>query len=462
MSQDWARRSLPDRSKGVVLRQRGGDAGRAVVTAAVLVLAGFPAVHAQTMTLAEASALALARHPSVVAALAREDAAEAGVGVARAAWLPSLRAEASAVRFQEPMIVAPLHAFEPGMVPAFDRTLIQSHAAVAWTVFDGGARGARVERADALADAALARRESAERRLIAETSRAYLRARHADEVLAAQIAQQDALLQEQSRAQQLLDEGKVARIAVLRVEAALARARADSAAASVERDVALADLARLTGVGATPAPLPESAAAVPGHEELRMRALAASSELQAARAGAAAAEATHAESRARYLPRVDLSARYNEYGGGSGDFSWEWQGGVLVSYPLFTGGARAREAERAEAEARAAVAEVAVLELRITESLDRAYAALQSASARAGALEVARTQQEEVVRIELLALDAGAGTQTDYLAAEAELLRTRAALTEARHAAIAARIDLARITGELTPEWLADNLERGS
>lgn len=420
-----------------------------------------------TITLARAVELALARHPSVIAALAREDAADAAVGVARAAWLPSLRTEASATRFQEPMIVAPLHGFEPGMVPAFDRTLIQGNVAAAWTLYEGGARSARIRQASALADAASAQRASAERLLMAETARAYLRVLLARDVLAAHAAQRTALTEELNRAQQLLDEGRAPRIAVLRVEAALARARADAAAAAIEHDAARADLARLTGVDAAPVSVAEAAAPADADtaaawDALRALAHEASPELEAARARAAAAEAARAEARASFLPRVDLAARYNEYGSGAGDFDWEWQGGVLVSYPLFTGGARTRQSERATAEARAADAEAATVALRVTESVDRAFTAWRSAQARADALASALVQQQEVVRIERLALTEGAGTQTDYLVAEAELLRTRAAWTEAVHAAVGARIDLARITGELSPAWLAENLEQGS
>jgi outer membrane protein TolC len=64
-----------------------------------------------------------------------------------------------------------------------------------------------------------------------------------------------------------------------------------------------------------------------------------------------------------------------------------------------------------------------------------------------------------VTRIERLALDAGAGVQTDYLVSEADLLRARASLTEARQAAVSARIQLALITGELSGPWLANNVE---
>ena len=49
--------------------------------------------------------------------------------------------------------------------------------------------------------------------------------------------------------------------------------------------------------------------------------------------------------------------------------------------------------------------------------------------------------------------------QMDYLRAESDLLETRAALVTARHARTAALVELARVTGELSPQWLTQNLE---
>lgn len=433
--------------------------------AAVLLLAFAAPVAAQErarepVTLSDAVARALEQHPSLAAANARADAADAAVGVARAALLPSLRTEASAIRFQEPMIVAPLHRFDPQNVPPFDRTLIQGHVSALWTVFDGGARGARIRQADALHDVALAQRAAAERMLIAATASAWLNAQLARDLLDAHTAQRDALQAERSRVEQLLNEGKVARVELLRVEAALARAGAEVAAAAAQRDVALADLGRHTGASVEPAgsmiPAPDTLPL----SELESRALESSAELRVARARAAAASAAHAETRTGWLPRVDLAGRYNEYGSGAGDVSWEWQGGVQLSWSVFNGGARVRQSERASAEARAAAAEADAVARDVEHQVDRAHAALTGAAARVRALEAALAQQQEVVRVERLALEEGAGVQTDYLNAEAELLRTRAALTEARHAAVIARIDIARITGELSADWLADTLER--
>ncbi len=91
----------------------------------------------------------------------------------------------------------------------------------------------------------------------------------------------------------------------------------------------------------------------------------------------------------------------------------------------------------------------------MASDLDRAWADLAAARARAASLAEAEARYAEVLRIEKLRLSAGAGVETDYLRAEADLLASRAAAADARNRAAAARAELARVAGELTPEWLA-------
>ncbi len=97
--------------------------------------------------------------------------------------------------------------------------------------------------------------------------------------------------------------------------------------------------------------------------------------------------------------------------------------------------------------------------LDVGAGVDQALAALRETHARVGALESAVAQSQEVERIERLALDVGTAVQTDYLDAEAKLYSDQASLIQARHAEIAARVDLARAVGELSSAWLARNVE---
>jgi outer membrane protein TolC len=58
-----------------------------------------------------------------------------------------------------------------------------------------------------------------------------------------------------------------------------------------------------------------------------------------------------------------------------------------------------------------------------------------------------------------VALEIGAGVQTDFLAAQADLLAARAGLARARHAEMAAHIEVARLLGMLDEDWIRTNLE---
>jgi outer membrane protein TolC len=173
----------------------------------------------------------------------------------------------------------------------------------------------------------------------------------------------------------------------------------------------------------------------------------ASERQRAATAGLAAAKASA-------LPEIRLSGAYVDRGRWWGDFAAEWQGGVSLSFPLYTGGGHGSLVQRADADERVAGEQVRLTELKTDQGVDQALAALRETHARVAALESAVSQSAEVARIERLSLDVGSGTQTDYLGAEASLLAVRAALVEATNTETSARVELARVTGELTRDWL--------
>ncbi|MGH7475498.1 MAG: TolC family protein [Longimicrobiales bacterium] len=437
-----------------------------VATSPVPLCAQDPAAaEPQPLTLQQAVQQVMQTAPALRGAEAAVDRGRSGLRHAGAARLPGLALEASAVRFAEPMIVAPLHGLDPGRPPVFDETLLQSQLVLSWTVWDGGVRSARIERAAALLGAAEAGREVVRQALLLETVQTYLDAVLAGEVLRSQRARLDAAEGERQRAADLLARGTVARVDVLRADAALSAARAEVLEASGARAVADRSLARLMGLTAEPAwtelePLRLAAREeLPDGDALVARALAASSELQAALRRVAAAAASVAEARAAWLPRLQVGARYTEFASSLGRESGEWQSGVSLSYPLFTGGARNAAHAGAAAELEEAQADAAQVELRVRQALDVARTAFETAGARISALAAAVAQAEEVARIERLALEVGAGVQTNYLTAEAELLRTRVALHGARHAELVARAELARLIGELSETWLSTNLE---
>jgi outer membrane protein len=419
----------------------------------------------EPLTLTEAVALALETHPAVGQARAAEDAAAAGLRQAGAARFPLLSAQGSLTRHQEPMIVAPLHGFDPAAPPSFDRNLVQGGLALGYTLFDGGARGARIGQAEAGLGAVQAGAQEARQGVVARVSAAYLGVLTGQEVLAAVRSQTEALGAELARVRLLLDEGKAAQVDLLRVEAALSRVEAQEISIRSGLDVTWGRLSRLTGLD--PATLQQRTlvpAGIPsGPAESRDQALARSEGANAgmlrAREDLAGASAGVRIASAALLPKLEATGRYLNFGTLDGDHVQEWQGALQVSYPIFTGGARDSGRERAMAEERRAAEALRMAGLEVEEQVESALAAVAEARALREALQLAVSQSEEVARIETLALEAGAGVQTDFLKAQADLFQARASLAQARQGELLARVELARVTGDLSLDWIRDNTE---
>jgi outer membrane protein len=429
----------------------------------VLSSAAVPLQAQQTLTLQDVVTYASQRHPSVDLAQAATDRARSLVREARAAQRPTANVDANLNRFQEPMVVAPLHGFDPLEPPVFDRTLMQGSVSLSYALFDP-ARGARIDRAEALAQAAETGEEAVAMQAIADATRAYLRVQSARQTMEAHDRRLRALESERSRARQLVEQGRAARVVLLRADAALSAAQAESAASHADVQAAEKDLARQIGtteerirLAQLPPVAPADTAAPSAMEAVAAARM--SPELRRLGSQLAAAEASRSEAKALWLPRVNVGGRFVEYASSATSPQGEWQAGVQLNYPLLTGGARQAASDRANADVSFARAELDLAARRTLEAIDRAVAAYISAHGRVAALEAAVRQSEEVARIDRLALNEGAGVQSDYLTAEADLFRARAALTDARAMEILALVELARINGQLSAEWIAQNVE---
>jgi outer membrane protein TolC len=417
------------------------------------------------LTLAAAVERALAGHPSVGATRAAVDEARGAKGEALAALFPSLRISAAGTRYEEPSIVSPIHAFGPGLLPPFNRSVLQGSATLGYTLFDGGGRGGRIGRARAQQRAAEASLDAAAQSLASRVIRSYLDALARRRVLDAHEHRVEALRSERSRVQQRYDVGRAAEVDRLRIEAALASADADRVRAAIALDAAERDLARF--IGATQAetsagllvPVALADSSIAPRDTLLTTALHGSAAVAQARHQAAAAQsAAHAARGARW-PEFRLTGTYAYYADPDGFNATEWTGALQLSQALFTGGATASAIRRADAAHRAAQEQLRAAALDLDRDLDRALASIRQSRARAAGLASAVAGYEEVARIQRLLLETGAGTQTDYLNAEADLLSARGGYIEARYDEIAGRAELARVTGVLDLAWIERNLE---
>ena len=440
------------------MRDPWRSAGVAVLVAAAL---AFPARSAAPLTLPQAVGAALDTHPSLAVARAGRAEAHAALGQARAAWLPRLSAAGSVMRYEEPMMIYPIHRLSLFALPAFDETLLQGGVTLTYTLFDGAARIGGVRQARALEEAAGSAGAAAEQALIARVAVTYLAVLNSREILAAHDHRLTALAAEQRRVEDLLLVGRAAEIQILQTAAALANAVAERVRAAGALELAEQELARLMDAPVdsvraerlTPFTLADSVP--PSREALVAEALAANPLLDETRRRLRAAEAGMLVARSARWPALTAVGNYLGWADGSTNDVWEWNAGLQVAWPLFSGGAISKGVERARAARQGAGGSVELAELEVCGEVDRALTALDEARARTVSLEAAVAASAEVVRIQKLALEAGSATESDYLEAEADLLAARATLADARQRDLGARIELARVTGRLSREWIA-------
>jgi outer membrane protein TolC len=450
---------------------------RDIVNCAAVVLAGvlsaapatvptvpMPVDANERLTLVEAVTRALQHYPSVQTSMAQVEVAEAAVEEAEAVRFPTVNVAASATHYQEPMLVHPIHAFTPDLIPPFDQNLFQALAEVRYSIFDGGGRSARIEESRGRRQSAESTLLDARQRLLSQIIQQYLSVLARARTLEAQDRSLEALEAELSRVKQVFDVGRAATVDVLRVEASIAAARAERVRVASSLELAQRNLARLVGVGASEAqvanlvPVALTGVALAPREEILREALQSSPSARLARDELAVAEAALDGSRSRRLPSVRLDGRYINYGSASGANSLEWNVGVSLDYTVFNGGAVSSAIARSQSAVRAAAERLRGTELDVAGEVDRGLSAVEEAQARIESLKTAVARFDEVSRIEKLRLETGVGTEIDYIRAEADRLSAEAGLIEARYSEIASRAELARVAGNLSPEWVSEHL----
>jgi len=411
------------------------------------------------LSLADAVRRALASQPGVAAARESRAAAAASVGQARAPLFPRLSATFGVNEYKIGNLVYPLSGLSLVNPPLFNTTLSQGALQLGYTLFDFGGRTSQVRLAQAQERKAEAALDATSAATVSRVANAYLRVLTTRGILDAEERQLAALRAEADRIGQLEAQGKAAHVEVLRLAAQVSRSRADEVGTRAQLEVAERDLAQLVAL-----PVDTVRILVPVRLADTMLAdratLVANAELNSpdvaqAQRAAEAASAGVGVARASLVPQLQLSAAYLENGHSFTGYRPYWSAGLQLSYPIFTGGSRVSAIRLNEATARAANEQLRAAQQAAELSVDAAMATLTGARATVEALATAVTQSEEVERIRLLSLQVGSGTETDYLDAEATLLSNRASLVQARNAEIAARVELARVTGNLSPEWIA-------
>lgn len=403
------------------------------------------------LLLADVIDLALCRNPLTRETWASARVRAAEVGIARAAYLPTVAA-GGAVDLRQ--------ARSRGETRS-ERD-IGADVSLAWLLADFGARDAGLESARQLLAAATATQDSQLQGMFFAVLQAYyeVHARHAA-VMATQ---------ESERATKESLRAAATRYAVgtatpadrLQAQTAYSQAVLDRARAEGDLRAAQGRLANAMGLDASQ-PVPLSAIAPPTASDpapadiarlieeatrLRPDLIAAEAELKAARADIDGADAA-------FRPRVSIAASAGLQDSSLASPTRSGSIGLSVRIPLFTGHEAAYRVRAAEARADVRAARHDQLRLQVSLDVWQSYQALHTA---AEAIRTSQTVVQSAAQSEAVALGrykAGVGTLIDLLTAQATHARARQQQVQAGLDWNLARAALAQAMGQLDGALLA-------
>lgn len=419
------------------------------------------------LTLVDVIDTALCRNPQTASAWASARSRAAGVGSARAAYLPTLTATGSVTETLAGQ-ASSSSGFDSGGEGAgsgstsgstsSSDTRYSASASLSYLLFDFGGRGAKLDGARALLDAARSTRNATLQSVYLGAVTSYygwvsadgglLAAREAER--AAQSSHEAASTREQigtaTRADRLQAQTALAQTQLARVQAEGALRNARGALASSM------GLPANTPLQLAPAPtVAPSADFIEQLDPLVTAALAARPDLAAAESNLRAAEADVVSARAAGLPSLSgsLSESYIRTGERERDST---TAGLSVSIPIFSGFENTYRVRAAETQVESRKAELSILRNQISQQVFQAHSELTTQTQSvftAQALVEAAVESENVARGRY---EAGVGTILDLINAQSSAADARRQLILAQSNWAAARTQLAQAIGALEPE----------
>jgi len=424
-----------------------------------VVLAG-PAHGADTLTLSDAIARALASNPVLKSRAMDVEKQELEQAIARGQRLPKIDLTAGHTRYHYPALVTPIR--QPGAFPPFDRDISNLGAALALPLYTGGKLIAGESLAAHTHEASREALRAVGQDLIFNVTSAYTKTLHLRDLQRASVSRIRTLETEEKNTALKADQGRASRLELMRLQTQLSQSRHDVLSiAQAERD-ALSLLAALLGEADTLPPLADTvalSAALPGsQDEAVAAALAQHPELAKAHALGQAATDKLDIARGDSRPRIDLVGRLQQTAGDDLRFYDSSHVGVQMTLPLFDGAVRRRRIDQASLEwqqSRLALEDAAN---QLRAEARQAYGAVEEARSRRTVAQQAEREAQEALRIETLRYNQGEGSITDLLSAETALWNARVSRLQAAYDDVVAQARLLRATGGLT----ADRMHEGS
>jgi outer membrane protein len=405
------------------------------------------------LSFADAVSVAAGKTPAVELATLRTSEADARVRQARSALLPAL--SGSGVWLNRSFNSRSIGISFPGvpeLIGPFNN--YDARFQVTQTLFDWS-NVMRLRAASAQADGSRAERGVTVEGAAAGAAGAYLRAARAQTVVAARQADSSIAAELVTLAQAQKAAGVSAAIDVTRARTQLVTAEGLLIVVRNQRDRARIDLARALGLDSgTPLELTDTLAPTLGTAEVPAGrdsglalALVNRPDLRAEQARGSAAQQAGSAIKAERLPRLGLTADYGVNGLTVRGAISTRDIGLQVTIPILDGFRRAARLAEQNAVARESQVRERDLRQQIAADVDGAFLDLRSTEAQlAIAAEQLRLAEDELAQSRER-FKAGVAGNIEVIDAQSRLLRARDTDIDARFAAAAARVGLARVVG---------------
>ncbi len=385
---------------------------------------------AQPLTLDAAIRTGLKESPLIGSGSFNVDASVQGRRAALGQLLPQVNSYAGYRRQSDPSAVVPIKQFG-GQPPVFSRDQYSYGLLLKIPLFEGGrnwSRLAAAEISEAISKEAL---HVTRQELVAGITNLFNRILYLESLTESQRKTLGALKKAEADARVRLKVGRIAPVDLMRIETQVAQQEQALVSAEEETVRSRQILAKI--IGREPSWLPEVSGNLtePGQEPLQdgnNPDLSLRPDIRKAMQEVKLAETAVREAMGYHLPDVDLVGDYGRRAGSGFDGDEEvWQGGVEVSFNIFSGGSIEAQVRQARAKLLAAKEQLRHSRLNALTQIDNALSDLRETRKRYLVAMTSLSTAKETWRIEELKYRTGAGTVTDSLLAQSAWFQAEAA-----------------------------------
>jgi outer membrane protein len=422
--------------------------------------AAAPAVPAATtsnpdlprVTLAEALRLAAQASPAMVQARQNVRTAQWGQRTALGAYLPSLSGSASGSKAGAERYNSATGQRVTNPYPYSESYGLSARV----NLFTGFQRGANTRAASATTDLREAAQLQQEYATVLSTKQAFFTALAAAELVTVAETQLRRSGEQLKLTSEKLRLGATTRSDSLGAMVDYGNSQLQLIQARANLQYAQVNLGRIIGTDGAVAPVPDTALEARlgplDTAALRLQALATAPSVRQSEASLAAARASLAAQRARWMPTVSASWSQNWSRSTSGirdTIPWlgSWSFGLALSYPLFNGFQRESSIATADANVITAQANLRDAQLALDANLTQAVSGLTSAAQQ---IDIARSSvaaAEENLRMQQERYRLGTSTIVDLLTSQTALNQAQANLVSARYNYLVARAQIEALVG---------------